>query len=218
MRKFARLLAAVVAAMAAATQAVWNGSKWVMRSLFAPPTPQGIEVEDAFESVAAQAAKPVTPSQLSRDGVTPAPAPKPEVAPKPAAPALASCDVIELDPVLAKGKIAYAYACSLTTLDEEPSTAGLNEAESAWLSSLNTAEMMHIWRGGPMQAGAHMLGIKAIPGLPLCPTLSEYRHILGSAAQVTPRQREEIAEYNATLDQAFEDMISDPGFQLKQGI
>jgi hypothetical protein len=35
---------------------------------------------------------------------------------------------------------------------------------------------------------------------------------------VTPRQREEIAEYNATMDEAFNDMINDPGFQLKCGV
>jgi hypothetical protein len=215
MRKFARLLAATLAAMLAVPKAVWDGSKWVMKALFAPPEPAGLAIEDAFEGVAAQAAAPVTPSQpAARDTVTPAPAPKPEAAPKPAA----TAQVVELDPVLAKGKIAYAYACALTTLDEEPSTAGLNEAEAAWLSSLNTAEMMHIWRGGPMQAGAHMLGIKTIPGLPLCPTLAEYRHVLGSAARITPRQREEIAEYNATLDRAFADMIDDPAFELKCGI
>ncbi|MEE7490568.1 hypothetical protein SAMN02799622_04197 [Methylobacterium sp. UNC378MF] len=217
MRKIAKLAALVLAAMAAATQAVWDGSKWVMKSLFAPPQPVGVEVGDAMDAVAARAAAPVTPSQpAARDTVTPAPAPAPksETAPK----AAATAKVVELDPVLAKGKAAYAFACALATLGDEPPTEGLNEAEIAWLNSLNTMEMMHIWRGGPMQAGAHMLGIKAIPGLPLCPTLSEYRHILGSAAQVTPRQREEIAEYNATLDQAFEDMISDPGFQLKQGI
>lgn len=216
MRQFARLLAAVVAAMAAATNAVWDGTKWTMKALFAPLTPQGIEVEDAFEDVAARAAAPVTPSQPNRDTVTPtpAPAPKPEAALKPAA----TAQVVELDPVLAKGKIAYAYACSLTTLDGEPSTAGLNEAEAAWLASLNTSEMMHIWRGGPLQAGAHMAGIKTIPGLPLCPTLAEYKHILGSAAQITPRQREEIAEYNETMDRAFADMIEDPAFELKCGI
>lgn len=159
----------------------------------------------------------MSPSQPNRDGVTPAPAPKPEAAPRAAAP-LASCDVIELDPVLAKGRIAYAYACSLTTLDQEPSTEGLNEAEAAWLSSLNTSEMMHIWRGGPMQAGAHMAGIKTIPGLPLCPSLSEYKHIVGQAAQFTPRQREEIREYQETLDEAFRDMIDDPAYELKCGI
>ncbi|MFF9551163.1 MULTISPECIES: hypothetical protein [Methylobacterium] len=216
MRKLSKLAALVMAVMAALAQKVWDGTKWVAKAFSGIPTPAGLEVEDAMDAVAARAAAPVTPSRESRDTVTPAPAPapKPETAPK----AAATAQVVELDPVLAKGKIAYAYACSLTTLDGEPSTAGLNEAEAAWLASLNTSEMMHIWRGGPLQAGAHMAGIKTIPGLPLCPTLSEYRHILGSAAQVTPRQREEIAEYNATLDRAFADMIEDPAFELKCGI
>lgn len=215
MRKISQFFALVMAAIAAAAQKVWDGTKWVAKAFSGIPTPAGIEVEDAMDAVAARASAPVTPSRESRDTVTPTPAPasKPEAAPK-----AATAQVVELDPVLGKGRIAYAYACALTTLDEEPSTAGLNEAEAAWLSSLNTAEMMHIWRGGPMQAGAHMLGIKAIPGLPLCPTLSEYKHILGSAAQITTRQREEIAEYNATLDAAFDEMINSPTFELKHGI
>lgn len=216
MRRFARLLAAVVAAMAAATQAVWNGSKWVMRSLFAPPQPAGIEVEDAMDAVAAKASAPVTPSRESPDTVTPtpAPAPKPEAAPKPAA----TAQVVELDPVLAKGKIAYAYAHSMGTLDGEPSTEGLDEAAAAWLHSLNTAELLQVWRSSPLQVGAHMAGIRPLEGLPLCPTMAEYKHTLGNAARITPRQREEIAEYNETLDRAFADMIDDPAFELKCGI
>lgn len=218
MRKLSKLAALVIAVMAALAQKVWDGTKWVAKAFSGIPTPAGLEVEDAMDAVAARAAAPVTPSRESRDTVTPAPAPKPQPAAKAPAAALADCDVIELDPVLAKGKIAYAYACSLTTLDEEPSTAGLNEAEAAWLASLNTSEMMHIWRGGPLRAGAHMAGIKPIEGLPLCPTLAEYRHVLGSAARITPRQREEIAEYNETLDRTFADMIEDPAFELKCGI
>ncbi|SDM31720.1 hypothetical protein SAMN05216360_101535 [Methylobacterium phyllostachyos] len=217
MRKLSQFFALVMAAMAAMAQKVWDGTRWVAKAFSGIPTPQGVEVEDAMDAVAAKASAPVTASQPARDGVTPAPAPapKPEVAPKPAA---KTAQVVELDPVLAKGKAAHAFACALATLGDEPPTEGLNEAEIAWLNSLNTYEMMHVWRAGPMQAGAHMLGIKAIPGLPLCPTLSEYRHILGSAAQVTPRQREEIAEYNATLDAAFDEMINSPTFELKHGI
>lgn len=218
MRKLAKYAALVLAAMAAATQAVWVGTKWTVKALFAPPQPQGLEVEDAMDAVAARAAAPVTPSQNPRDGVTPAPAPKPVAAPKAAAAALADCDVIELDPILAKGKAAHDFACALTTLDGEPPTKGLDEAALAWLSSLNTMEMMHIWRAGPMRVGAHMAGIKPIEGLPLCPTLAEYRHILGQAAQITPRQRADIAEYNEVLDQAFDEMINSPGFELKCGI
>jgi len=219
MRKLARLAILAFAAMAAATRAVWDGSKWVMKALFAPPEPAGLAIEDAFEGVAAQAAKPVTPSQATqpaRDTVTPAaaPAPKTEPVAKPAA----TAQVVELDPVLARGRIAHQYAHAMATLDGEPSTEGLDEAAAAWLHSLNTSELMHIWRASPLLVGAHMAGIRPIEGLPLCPTMAEYKHALGNAAQITPRQREEVRKWQETMDRAFADMIDDPKFELKCGI
>lgn len=214
MRKIARLALLALAAMAAATQAVWDGSKWVMRSLFAPPTPAGVEVEDAMDAVAARAAAPVTVSQNARDTVTPAPAPKPEATPKPAA----TEKVVELDPIPTRGRIAHDYALAMGTLDGEPSTEGLDEAAAAWLHSLNTSELLHVWRNSPLQVGAHMAGIRPIEGLPLCPSMAEYRHALGNAARITPRQRDEIREWEQTMDHAFADMVADPAFELKCGI
>lgn len=216
MRKLSQLADLVMAVMAAMAQKVWDGTRWVAKAFSGIPTPQGVEFEDAFEGVAARAAAPVTPSRESRDTVTPtpAPAPKPEAAPK----AAATAQVVELDPVLVRGRIAHAYAHAMATLDGEPSTEGLDEAAAAWLHSLNTSELMHIWRASPLQVGAHMAGIRPMDGLPLCPTMAEYKHALGNAAQITPRQREEIREWQETLDRAFADMIDDPAFELKCGI
>lgn len=214
-RALATALALVIAAMAAA-QRVWDGTKWVARAMSGVPTPPSTAVEDALDDIAYGAA-PVTPSAApAAESVTPssAPAPKPEAA----VAALASADVVELDPILAKGKIAYGFACALATQDEEPSTEGLDESEIAWLNSLCHIEMMAIYRAGPMRTGAHMASIKAVEGLPLCPTLAEYRHVLGQAARISPRQREEIREYNETLDAAFEDMLADPAYELKCGV
>jgi hypothetical protein len=217
MRTAAKLIALVLAAMAIAAQKVWDGTKWISRSLSGMPTPPSTGIADAFDDLT-QATAPVTPSAPAAESVTPsaapALAPKAEVAPV----AAASADVIELDPVLAKGKAAHAFATALGTQDEEPSTEGLNEAEAAWLNSLNHHEMMTIYRAGPLRTGAHMAGIRPIEGLPLCPTLAEYRHVLGSAAQITPRAREEIREWQETLDAAFEDMLADPAYELKCGI
>jgi len=215
-RALATALALVIAAMAAAAQKVWDGTKWIARAMSGMPTPPSTAIEDAFDDVVADA-RPVTPSAApAAESVTPssAPAPKAEAA----VAAVASADVVELDPVLAKGKIAHAFACALATQDKEPSTNGLHEGEAAWLNSLNHLEMMHIYRAGPMRVGAHMAGIRPIEGLPLCPTEAEYRHVLGSAAQITPRAREEIREWQETLDAAFEDMLSDPSYELKCGV
>lgn len=214
-RYLAAALALVIAAMAHAAQKVWDGTKWISRALSGVPTPPSTAIEEAFDDIAFGAA-PVTPAAAAAsESVTPsAPAPKAEAA----AAALATADVIELDPVLTKGRIAYGFACALATQDEEPSTEGLDEAEAAWLNSLNHYEMMHIYRAGPMRAGAHMAGIRSIEGLPLCPTLAEYRHALAGAAQITPRQREDVREWQETLDRAFEDMVSDPSYELKCGV
>ncbi len=217
MRTVRLALMLVLAAMALAAQKVWDGTRWIARAMSGMPTPPSTGIEDALDDLA-DAARPVTASQPARDTVTPSgQASAPEVAPKPA-PVPASAQVVELDPILAKGKVAHAFACALAMLDEEPSTDGLDEAEIAWLNSLNASEMMTVYRAGPMRTGAHMAGIKPVEGLPLCPTLAEYRHILGQAARISPRQRAEIQEYNDTLDAAFQEMIDDPGFELKRGV
>ncbi|MCG5244844.1 hypothetical protein [Methylorubrum extorquens] len=215
MRTVRLALMLVIAAMALAAQKVWDGTKWVARAFSGMPTPPSTGIEDALDDLA-DAARPVTPSQPARDTIS-AYAPAPEVAPK-SAPVTASAQVVELDPILAKGKAAHAFACALATLDEVPSTDGLDEAETAWLNSLNASEMMMVYRAGPMRTGAHMAGIEPLRSLPLCPTLAEYRHILGQAARISPRQRAEIQEYNETLDAAFQEMIEDPGFELKRGV
>lgn len=216
MRKLSQLANLILLVMAAIAQKVWDGTRWVAKAFSGIPMPQGVGVEDAMDAVAAKASAPVTPSRESRDTVTPAPAPahKPEAAPK----AAQTAQVVELDPVLARGRIAHQYAHAMATLDGEPSTEGLDEAVAAWLHSLNTAELLQVWRSSPLQVGAHMAGIRPLEGLPLCPTMAEYKHALVSAAQITPRQREEVREWQETLDAAFEDMINDPGFQLKCGI
>lgn len=216
-RYLAAALALVIAAMAHAAQKVWDGTKWVARALSGVPTPPSSALEEAFDDVVADA-RPVTPAAPAAESTmtpsAPAPTPKAEAA----AAALALADVVELDPILAKGKVAHAFACALATQDEEPSTEGLDEAEAAWLNSLNHYEMMHIYRAGPMRAGAHMASIRSIEGLPLCPTIAEYRHALAGAAQITPRQREDVREWQETLDQTFQDMISDPTYELKCGV
>lgn len=209
MRKFARLLALVMAAMAVSAQKVWDGTKWISRAAFGPPVPAGEAIEEAFDDVA-QALSPVTPSQPAvAESVTPsAPAPTPMPAP---------AKVVEIDPVLAKGRAAHAFAHAMLTADE-PSTAGLDDAAAAWLNSLNASELMKIHQYGAHRVGSHMAGLRPIEGLPLCPSMAEYRHALGAAARITPAQRADIKEWQETMDRAFEEMIEDPAYELKCGI
>lgn len=215
MRKIAKIAALILAVMAAAAQKVWDGTKWVARSFFGPPEPAGAGIEEALDDVARSLA-PVTASQPAAESVTPsASAPKPAPA---AAPAKGAA-VIELDPVLARGKLAVQFVDATFTL--EPEEGILNEADEvlrAWLLSLNAAEMMTIHRAGAHRVAAHLAGKRLLEGLPEIATEAEYRHVLGQAARMTPERRADMAEWGRTMDEAFEDLISDPGFELKCGI
>ncbi|AWV14986.1 hypothetical protein A3862_05235 [Methylobacterium sp. XJLW] len=215
MRKLSQLAALVLAAMAAAAQKVWDGSRWVARAFSGIPTPAGAEFEDAFDGVAARAAAPVTPSQSAqpaRDTVTPAPAPTPKPVPTPA-------KIVELDPVLARGRLAVRFVDATFML--EPEEAILKECDPilrSWLLSLNAAEMMEIHRSGPHKVAAHLAGKRLLEGLPEIATESEFAHWMGQAARITPERRANMEEWDRTMDAAFAEMTADPAYELKCGI
>lgn len=215
MRKLSQLAALVMAVMAAMAQKVWDGTRWVAKAFSGIPTPAGAEFEDAFNGVAAQAAKPVTLSQAAqptRDGVTPAPAPAPKPAPAPA-------KVVELDPVLARGRLAVRFVDATFTLEpEEAILADCDPILKSWLLSLNAAEMMEIHWSGPHKVDAHLAGKRLLEGLPEIATEAEYAHWMGQAARITPERRANMAEWDLTMDAAFADIIADPAFELKCGI
>lgn len=218
MRKISQFFALVLAAMAAAAQKVWDGTKWIAKAFSGVPTPAGAEFEDAFDGVAARAAAPVTPSQAAqpaqpvRDGVTPAPAPAPKPAPAPA-------KVIELDPVLARGKLAVRFVDATFTLEpEEAILADCDPILKSWLFSLNAAEMMEIHRSGPHKVAAHLAGKGLLEGLPEIATEAEYAHWMGQAARITPERRAHMEEWGRTMDAAFAEMTADPDYKLKCGI
>ncbi len=215
MRKLAKMLAATLAAMLAVPKYVLESGKWVLKSLFAPPIPEGAEVEDAMDAVAVKASAPVTPSQAAqptRDGVTPSPTPDPAPTPLPA-------KIVELDPVLARGKLAYRFVDATFTLEpEENILKECDDVLRAWLLSLNAQEMMAIHRAGAHRTAAHLAGKRLIEDLPEIATDAEFRHTMGQAARMTQQRRDEIAEWNATLAAAIDEMVSDPAYELKCGI
>ncbi len=217
MRKFAKLLALVMAVMAASAQRVWDGTKWIARAAFGPPVPAGAGIEEAFDDVA-QALRPVTPSQPSAESVTPsAPAPKP--APAPAAAPAKVAQVVELDPVLARGKLAHRFAHATFSLEPEESI--LKEADEvlrAWLLTLNAMELMTVHRSGAHRVAAHLAGKRLLEGLPEIATAAEFTHFMGRAARMTPERRADMAEWDRTMDQAYEDMIADPAYVPKCGV
>ncbi|KQP91667.1 hypothetical protein [Methylobacterium sp. Leaf117] len=192
-----RYFALAMAMLAAVTvKAVWEGGRWVLRSVrdsLRPPVGAGADIEDAFDGIAAKAesATAAVSVPAAESAVTAKPAPAP----------------IPLDPILAKGRIATQYAHDMLNIDAEPTAEGLDEASAAWLGSLNASELMQIDRHGAHRVGSHMAGLRLIDGLPLTPTPAEYRSALCAAAQVTPEQRANVKEHEETLRRVIDEML-----------
>ncbi len=178
------------------------------------PTPAGASSRTPSNGVAAQAAKPVTLSQAAqptRDVVTPAPAP-------PRSP-LPPAKVVELDPVLARGRLAVRFVDATFTLEpEEAILADCDPILKSWLLSLNAAEMMEIHRSGPHKVAAHLAGKRLLEGLPRSRRRQNMRTGWVRPARITPERRANMAEWDLTIDAAFADIIADPAFELKCGI
>ncbi|WP_264048851.1 hypothetical protein [Methylobacterium flocculans] len=194
-----RYFALVMAMLAAVTvKAVWEGGKWVLRSVrdsLRPPVGAGADIEGAFDTIAAKAE--------AATAAVPVPAAESPVAAKPVpAP-------IPLDPILARGRIAEKFAHDMMTIDDEPSTEGLDEAAAAWLNSLNAAELLKLDQHGAHRIGSHMAGLRLIEGLPLTPTMTEYRSALCAAAQVTPEQRASVKEHEETLRRVIDELLEE---------
>jgi len=210
-RTLAAAIALVLAAMAIAAQKVWDGTKWISRSLSGMPTPPSTGIQDAFDDLT-EATAPVTPSAPAAEStVTPsAPAPKAETAP-----VAKAAQIVELDPVLARGRLAARFVeCTFSLEPEENILAECDDVLRAWLLSLNAQEMMAVHRAGAHRVAAHLAGKRLIEELPEIATDAEYRHYMGQAARITPQRRAEIREFDA----AFEDLINDEGYELKCGI
>lgn len=192
-----RYFALAMAMLAAVTvKAVWEGGRWVLRSVrdsLRPPVGAGADFEDAFDGIAAKAESAT--AAVSVPAVETAIATKPLPAP------------IPLDPILHRGRIAEKFAHDMMTIDDEPSTEGLDEAAAAWLNSLNAAELLKLDQHGAHRVGSHMAGLRLIEGLPLTPTLQEYRSALCAAAQVTPEQRANVREHEETLRRVIDELL-----------
>ncbi|MEE7439591.1 hypothetical protein MOR12E_10685 [Methylobacterium oryzae] len=156
MRRFARMLAATIAAMLAVPKAVLEVGRWVLRSIFAPPVPQGTEIEEAMDAVRAAAAPTPAPSEPAADTV-------------PTADAVRKASMSEAaDAVREWGRLARAYATSRLSAEPEPDLRGLDESAESWLRSLSDEECRRVLDFGVQRVADHMLGAHPIPGLSRC--------------------------------------------------
>lgn len=160
MRKFAAILAATLAAMLAVPKMIFEGGKWVLRAAFAPPTPAGLDVEEAMDAVRAAAAP--TPSPTSPDTVQPSDTVQ-------VAPPFKSLTPSETEEALtAWGRTARAYAVSRLSSEPEPDMRGLDESAEGWLRGLSDQECMRLLDFGARRVSDHMTGSHFISGLPRC--------------------------------------------------
>lgn len=140
MRTLGKMMRAVLAAMAAMTQAVWEGGKWVTKSLLPNlfPPPAGDDVEEAMERVAA------TPPA---DGGAPLP--------------LVTVDA---------GQRCFDFALSKLSGGRHPAPdmTPVPDDIVRWVASLPDADLGRLTQHGPRRVGEHVLGVKAIADLPLC--------------------------------------------------
>lgn len=157
MRKFAALLALALAAMAAIPKAVWDGSRWVIRSVFGPPTPAGLHIEEAMDAVQAAAAPmPASDTVRAVDTVQTADAVR--------ATSLAEA----ADAMRDWGRVARLYAVHRLSSEPEPDMGRLDESAEAWLRGLTDEECGRLLDFGAQRVSDHMLGHHPIPGLSRC--------------------------------------------------
>jgi hypothetical protein len=148
-----RYLVAAILAILAAPKLVLEGGKWILRSVFAPPTPAGAEIEDALDAVRAAATPTPPPSAPAPDTVQ-------------AADAVRKASLAEAsDAVREWGRLARAYAVSRLTSEPAPDLRALDEAAEAWLRGLTDAECQRLLDYGNARVADHMLGAHPIPGL-----------------------------------------------------
>ncbi len=154
LRRFAAL---VLLLMAAVPKAVWDGTKWTFRSVFGPPTPAGLHVEEAMDAVQAAAA-PMSASDTVRAVDTVQPVDTVRAA------SLAEA----ADAMRDWGRVARLYAVHRLSSEPEPNMTSLDVSAEAWLRGLTDEECGRLLDFGATRVSDHMLGHHPIPGLSRC--------------------------------------------------
>lgn len=138
-RKFGYMLAAVIAAMAAATKVVWEAGKWVTRSVFPGLMPPPVDdVEEALDRVAD--------------------------APK----ASAAGDLPDLDVDVGQRLFDYALSRVSGGRHPAPSMQGVPDDIVGWVAKLSPSDLHRLTQHGAKRVGEHALGERPIANLPLC--------------------------------------------------
>lgn len=193
MRKFAHLLAAVIAAMLAAPKYVLEAGRWVLRTVLGPPPmpDAGYEAAAALDGVRAAAA-PVPAEEAT---------PAPDTVRDPdgvrvGAPFINRTPSETEEAILAWGKLARQYAVARITKGPEPDLSALDEPAEAWLRGLTDKECLRVYDFGARRLSDHMLGYHLISGLPRCMTRPQW---LSGPIELTPSDGELYEDVKASL-------------------
>ncbi|MEZ0285187.1 hypothetical protein ACSD7O_19035 [Methylorubrum extorquens] len=157
MRKFAVAFAAMLAALLSMPKLVWDGTRWTLRAMFAPPTGAHAEIEGMMDAVQAAAAPtPASDTVRASDTVQSVDAVR--------AASLAEAAAAMRD----WGRVARAYAVSRLSSEPEPDMTSLDESAEGWLRGLSDEECGRLLDFGATRVSDHMLGHHPIPGLSRC--------------------------------------------------
>jgi hypothetical protein len=138
MRTFARMLAYVIAAMAAATKTVWEAGKWVTRSVFPGLMPPPVDqVEEALDRVAD-------------------------------APKASTGDLPDLDVDVGQRLFDYALSKTSAGRHPAPSMQGVPDDIVQWVAKLSPSDLHRLTQHGAKRVGEHALGERPIASLALC--------------------------------------------------
>ncbi|MCJ2078111.1 hypothetical protein MKK68_21100 [Methylobacterium sp. E-016] len=191
MRKIARLIALMMAAMATVLQVVLESGKWVLRSVrsaFAPPVGAHADVEAALDDIADTA----QPTGLPRPG-------KADVAP-------------EHRP----GQLAVDYAMSRVGTHPAPRIRHLDVTTQAWLAGLSDSDCHRLIMHGPTRVEGHMSGLMPINAFPICkapPPSNAFSivdgqvHYRGRVVRAEPEPTPD--EHQTLIDEVFAELVQE---------
>lgn len=196
MNTFRRYLVAAILAILSAPKYVLEAGRWVLKSVFAPPTPAGLEVEAAMDAVRAAAAPTQAPSEPAADTVQ-------------TSDAVRKASLAEAaDAVREWGRLARAYATSRLSAEPEPDLRALDEGAESWLRGLTDAECQRLLDFSNQRVADHMLGAHPISGLSRCQEYPQWAPAV-VLADVPGDER-----YDAVRADLARDPASVPGYRV----
>ncbi|MCJ2110616.1 hypothetical protein MKK64_05275 [Methylobacterium sp. E-025] len=191
---------ALAMAVTFTTKLVWEGGRWVARSVrdsFRPPVGAGSQVEAEMEDLSAKAHQIAAAAQA------------PVAANDDGAGFGALIPVPEYDASQDWGAIAKAYVRARVYFKPEPSLADLDERTESWLRGLSTDECMRLHGLSKERIGSHIFGSHMLRGLAPC-----HEYDRGFPAILLADVEHPDARHQEILDDLENDPDVVPGYRV----